>query len=125
MYLDATTDVNDEMTTMPLWWLLELFPFIESEQDKHNHWIHRPRMNLGRGRAIPPPPATENVNSHRNKDKSGVNLTEKPALFHVSAKIRMKNSNCNTRSWRSMWLARNQPYEPAAWLAHGEPTWVE
>ncbi|KAF9515825.1 hypothetical protein BS47DRAFT_1341434 [Hydnum rufescens UP504] len=125
MYLDATKDINDEMTRMPLWWLLELFPFIESEQDEHNHWIHRPRMNLGRGRAIPPPPAEDNVNSVRNKDKSGVNITDKPALFHVSAKIRMEDTKCNTRSWRSMWLARDQRYKPAAWSTHGKPFWVE
>jgi hypothetical protein len=70
------------------------------------------------------PPAKNNVNSVCNRE-AGANITDKPALFHVSAKIRMKDHECNTRSWRSMWLVKDQPYIPATWPQVGTPTWVE
>jgi hypothetical protein len=65
------------------------------------------------------------VNSVSNPEV-GASITDKPALFHVSVKIRMEDRECNTRSWRSMWLVKDQPYKPAAELmGNRKPTWVE
>jgi hypothetical protein len=35
---DVRSPINNEIMKMPLWWLLEFFPIIESRQDGKNHW---------------------------------------------------------------------------------------
>jgi hypothetical protein len=35
---DVRSPINDEMMKMPLWWLLEFFPIIESRQYGKNYW---------------------------------------------------------------------------------------
>jgi hypothetical protein len=82
-------------------------------------------INRGRPRDIPKPPDHSNPNSKHNDSDKGVNISDAPALFHVSVKQRMESPECNVATWRSLWRKKNKPYRPRAWPKTGDPVYVE
>ncbi|KAF9508682.1 hypothetical protein BS47DRAFT_1415327 [Hydnum rufescens UP504] len=122
---DAVSPITDVLVTKPAWWLLEIFPFMDSKQDQHGHWTSYLRINGGRGRDIPKPPDHSNPNSGHNNSNTGVNISDTPALFHLSVKQRMESPECNVATWRSLWRKKNKPYRPRAWPTTGDPVYVE
>ncbi|KAF8338079.1 uncharacterized protein EI90DRAFT_3286815 [Cantharellus anzutake] len=123
-YKDAVSPITDELTRQPVWWLLELLPFISSHQDEHGHWRNYLRMNVFRKRDIPMPPAHSNPNSVHNESHLGVNLPSN-TLFHVSVKERMESEECKYATWKTLWRKKTESYRPRAWPSHGEPLFVE
>lgn len=37
-YMDAIAPSRDELMKQPMWWLLEILPFLHSHQDEHSNW---------------------------------------------------------------------------------------
>jgi len=49
---DVLSPVHDELKLMPLWWILEVLPMLETYQDEKGKWHRIVRINLGRPRRI-------------------------------------------------------------------------
>ncbi|GJJ08046.1 hypothetical protein Clacol_002253 [Clathrus columnatus] len=49
---DAIQPLHDSLKTTPVWWILEIFPFVLSWQDESGVWHRDWRWNLGRPRRI-------------------------------------------------------------------------
>ncbi|KAF8338082.1 uncharacterized protein EI90DRAFT_3041523 [Cantharellus anzutake] len=121
---DVVTSMHDELKADPLWWILEFLPFLRSKQKADGEWVSYPRINLFRGREIPPPPAEDSPNSSSQPgDHRGVHIPP-CTLFHVSVQARMNAPAevCGQRSWRTLWL-KKEPYAPRARL-HGPMKFV-
>ncbi|KAF8338078.1 uncharacterized protein EI90DRAFT_3013398 [Cantharellus anzutake] len=123
-YKDAVSPIKDELKRQPLWWLLEVIPFISSSQDEHGHWRDHLRVNFFRERDIPVPPSPSNPNSVDNESRRGVNLP-RHTLFHISVKERMESEECKYATWKMLWRKKTEYYRPRAWPSHGEPLFVE
>ncbi|KAF8323169.1 hypothetical protein DL93DRAFT_2092864 [Clavulina sp. PMI_390] len=118
---DAQCQGSDALKTPSFWWLLELLPFVDSNQDENGVWKNSFRINLFRPRNIQRPPSHSNPNSKYNPSKQGVSISDAPALFHVSVKYRMESEECAKKSWFGKKIA----YRPRAWPPAGDPIYVE
>lgn len=72
---DALSPIYDELKISKTWWILEILPMRQREQNRRDFtWEHYWKMNLGHGRKIPDP-------VHEKGEK---------ILVHRSVKIRME-----------------------------------
>lgn len=71
---DCVKPLHDQLKARPIWWLLEVVPFLSSYQDEMGNWHRRWGGNHGRGR---------------------IASTSVPLLFHETVRLRMENEALN------------------------------